>query len=340
MVGENEDEELMSEMEEEENGAENDGEESKKVEPLKCVIDFECSKDDNKAFEEIRVGWRYIGEEGSYREAGTALEMLQDVLAKTVTEDGKERKVFVFAHNMRGFDSSFILNVLYGMEYKIVKVLSMGAKFLLFECGDMVFRDSLNFFNMPLEKLPGTFKLQEAQKGFFAYDWICPEKYDYVGPYPPAADYHPERMNEKRRKEFLAWHKEKVESGEVFDFQKELSAYLKSDVEVLARSLAAFSEEMVELTSIDPVTECVTIASTAFKLWQKMFLEPNLIALEPRNGWRRNQQKQSVEALQWLEFENFKIGGGIQVSLHKLRKLSCSVLLHFRFGEMFCSVHS
>lgn len=97
-------------------------------------------------------------------------------------------------------------------------------------------------------------------------------------------------------------------------FQKEVSAYLKSDVEVLVGSLAAFSEEMVELTGIDPVTECVTIASTAFKVWQKMFLEPNLIALAPRNGWRRNQQNQNVEALQWLEFENFKIGGGIQVS--------------------------
>ncbi|CAH3027262.1 unnamed protein product, partial [Porites evermanni] len=42
------------------------------------------------------------------------------------------------------------------------------------------------------------------------------------------------------------------------------------------------------------------------------FLIRDLIALEPRNGWRQNQQNQSVEALQWLEFENSKIGGGIQ----------------------------
>ena len=313
MVGDDSEEEVLM-PEEEENG-----EEKQKAQPLVCVIDFECGKDENKSFEEYRVGWRYIGEEGSYREVGTALEMLQNVMEKTVTEDGKERKVFVYAHNMRGFDSSFILNVLYRMGYKVVKVLSQGAKFLSFECGDMVFRDSLNFFNMPLEKLPATFNLEEAHKGFFAYDWICPEKYDYVGPYPPAADYHPERMNEKRRKEFLAWHKEKIESGAVFDFQKELSAYLKSDVEVLTGSLAAFSEEMVELTGIDPVTECVTIASTAFKVWQKMFLKPNLIALEPHNGSRKNQVNQTVEAIEWLEYENFKRGGGIQVSLHKLR---------------------
>ena len=68
----------------------------------------------------------------------------------------------------------------------------------------MVFRDSLNFFNMALEELPATFHLQELHKGFLPYSWIRPEKYDYVCAYPPVEDYHPERMNEKRRKEFLA----------------------------------------------------------------------------------------------------------------------------------------
>lgn len=147
---------------------------------------------------------------------------------------------------------------------------------------------------MPLERLPSTFNLTEVHKGFFVYSWIREDKYDYVGPYPPAEDYHPERMNEKRRNEFLAWHKEKVESGAIFDFQKEFSAYLKSDVQVLTESLEKFGSEMMELTGMNPITECVTIASTAFKVWQKMFLERDLIALEPRNGWRKNQQNQSV----------------------------------------------
>ena len=47
----------------------------------------------------------YVNVEGSYREAGKASDMLNDVMAKTVTAEMKERKVFVFAHNMRGFDS-------------------------------------------------------------------------------------------------------------------------------------------------------------------------------------------------------------------------------------------
>lgn len=128
MVAENEEEEMLLEMEEEENGEENDGEGSKKkAEPLVCVIVFECSKDDSMVFEEIRVGWQYIGQEGSYREAGTALEMLQDVMSKTVTADGKERKVFVFAHNMRAFFRCLVWD---GIQDS--KGIEHGGKFFVF----------------------------------------------------------------------------------------------------------------------------------------------------------------------------------------------------------------
>lgn len=308
MVSEHADKERMMEFEEAENEGDKKGKE--KVEPMICAMDFECTQNEIEEFEVVRVGWKYLGEIDSYQEAGTAMDLLRDAQARTVTEDGKERKVYVYAHNMRGFDSSFILHALYGLGYQIVKVLSVGAKYLSFECGNLIFRDSLNFFNMALEKLPATFNLTETHKGFFAYSWIRKSKYGYVDAYPPAEDYNPERMSEKRRKEFYAWHKEKVESGAIFDFKKELSAYLHSDVEVLFQSLEAFGKEMVELTGINPVIECVTIASTANKVWRKNFLIRDLIALEPKNGWRQNQQNQSVEALQWWEFENYKIGGG------------------------------
>ena len=185
-------------------------EEDEEPPPLVCCIDFECAVDENKDFEDVRVGWQYVNVEGSYREAGKAMDMLSDVMSKTVMAELKERKVFVFAHNMRGFDSSFILQLLYDKGYKVEKVLSMGAKFLSFQCGNMIFRDSLNFFNMPLERLPATFNLKEAHKGFFPYSYISEDKIDYIGEYPKAEDYHPERMNEKRRKEFLRLSKRTV----------------------------------------------------------------------------------------------------------------------------------
>ena len=277
-----EDRALLEELVEAEKAEKNKKEEDdEKPPPLVCCIDFECSLDENRDFEDVCVGWQYVNVRGSYREAGKASDMLNDVMAKTVTEDLKERQVFVFAHNMRGFDSSFILQLLYDKGYKVEKVLSMGAKFLSFQCGNMIFRDSLNFFNMPLERLPATFNLTEAHKGFFPYSYICEDKLDYIGVHPKAEEYHPERMTEKRRKEFFSWHKDKVESGAIFDCRKELSAYLKSDVKVLTQSMEKFGSEMMELTGINPTIECVTIASTAFKVFQKKFLEPYTIALEP-----------------------------------------------------------
>ena len=322
-----EDQELldaMKDMEREEMGGER-----KKAEPLVCCIDFECGLDDQKEFEDVRVGWQYVNVPGSYREAGKAADMLEDVTDHTKTENDEDRQVFVFAHNMRGFDSSFILQLLYKKGYVVEKILSMGAKYLSFQWGNVIFRDSMNFFNIPLERLAGTFNLQEAHKGFFPYSWICESKLSYVGPYPPAEDYHPERMGEKRRKEFFTWYQQKVENGEVFHCKKELSRYLKSDVQVLTQSMETFAKEMKDLTGVDPTTECVTIASTAFKVFQKNFLEPNLIALEPVGGWHHNQQNQSVEALQWLEYENYKIGGGIQVSCRLFQQLRILAAVFF-----------
>ena len=132
-----------------------------------CCIDFECAVDENHDFEDVCVGWLYVNVENSYCEAGKASDMLEDDMSKTLTRDMKERKVFVFAHNMWGFDSSFILQLLYDEGYQVEKILSMGTKFLSFQCGNMIFRDSLNCFSMPLERLPATFNLKEAHKGFF-----------------------------------------------------------------------------------------------------------------------------------------------------------------------------
>lgn len=125
---------------------------------------------------------------------------------------------------------------------------------IYFESGNLVIRDSLNFFNMPLEKLPATFNLRELHKGYSPYTWIRPDYYSYRSGYPPTEAYEPDLMSEKKRKAFVTWHAEKVNSGALFDFQKELSAYLKSDVRVLKEACLTFAHEMKELTGVNPFT--------------------------------------------------------------------------------------
>ena len=103
---------------------------------------------------------------------------------------------------MRGFDAAFIQDALYKQGCSLEKILNQGAK-MSFECGNLVFKDSLNFFNMPLEKLPATFNLRELHKGYFPYTWIRPQYLSYCGPYPSTDAYEPDLISEKKRKAFL-----------------------------------------------------------------------------------------------------------------------------------------
>ena len=309
---EEEEEVDVEEEEETESGAE------KKVKPPPLIVafDIECEAvpledSEDKVFSPVLIGYSTLGEVDDYHEVTTIAEFLDNLFAKTNFE-GEDRDVYCYAHNLRAFDGLFIQEELYSKGYTIDGILNQGAKYLSFQCKNLIFRDSMNFFSMPLERLSSTFNLRELHKGFFPYSWICKDSEGYIGEFPPATDYHPERMSEKRRKEFYTWYPQQADKE--FNYDRELSLYLKSDVLVLREALTAFASEMYDLTGVKPLTECVTIASTAFRVWQKNFLEANLIALEPQAGWRSNNINQSKEALEWLSFENAQIGGGIQVS--------------------------
>ena len=299
--------------------------ENAKPEPLIIAFDIECEAvpiegTEDKLFKPVLIGWSTLREPDDYHEVTTIKEFLTQMKAKTVFE-GKEREVFCFAHNLRAFDRMFIQEELYDQGQTIHSILNQGAKYLSFQCEKLIFRDSMNFFSMPLEKLSSTFNLKELHKGFFPYGMISQRSAGYRGPFPPAKEYNPDRMNEKRRKAFYIWYEQ--QQDKIFDYDKELSLYLKSDVLVLREALMAFSAEMFMLTGVEPLTQCVTIASTAFRVWQSNFLEQNLIALEPQGGWRTNRVNQSDVALEWLAYEQTKVEGTIQVTIRRKKHDLC-----------------
>ena len=119
---------------------------------------------------------------------------------------------------MHGFDGNFILEALYKQGRAVEKPLTQGAKILYFEPGNLIFKNSMNFFAMALDKFPSTFHLQELHKGFFpqAFNQEC--NFNYSGKYPPIADYNPDDMDTKKREQFLTWHAQKVAENAVFNF--------------------------------------------------------------------------------------------------------------------------
>lgn len=116
-------------------------------------------------------------------------------------------------------------------------------------------------------------------------------------------------MNEKKRENFLAWHAGKVLEQAVFNFQEKLLRYCESDVKLLKEGCLKFFQVFEEIAGFNPLIESVTIASACNLFWRRGTLEQDLIAPEPQGGWRGNHINQSAVALEWLYYEDFKLGG-------------------------------
>ena len=89
-------------------------------------------------------------------------------------------------------------------------------------------------------------------------------------------------MHEDESHEFLAWHKEQVNGNNIFNFQKSLEYYCRSDVSILRQSCLLFRKLMMEATNtklfakeqpgIDPWSQ-ITIASVCSQIYRSKFLE-------------------------------------------------------------------
>ena len=111
------------------------------------------------------------------------------------------------------------------------------------------------------------------------------------------------------RDRFLTWYNNNV--NDEFDFQKELLAYCRSDVDILRRCCLKFREDFIEITGIDPFEKSITIASACNLVFRTNFLQPETIALIPHKGYNP-EQKQSIKALQWIKYISHVQGRNIQ----------------------------
>ncbi|XP_049823876.1 uncharacterized protein LOC126265674 [Aethina tumida] len=213
-----------------------------------------------------------------------------------------ERKIFkrvtVIAHNGQAFDHQFILNYILTKTDIKPNLIMRGTKIILAEVG---FLDSLNYFPMALAKLPKAFGLAgNFKKGYFPHLFNTLENQQYVGPLPSAEFYGPNQMKPEDRHTFLNWHQE--HQNDVFNFQEEIVAYCKSDVEILMTACLSFRSMLLNECKVCPFTEATTIASACNKVFARNYLEADTIAVIPRGGYRL-ADNQSVIALQWLLWE-------------------------------------
>ena len=219
----------------------------------------------------------------------------------------KEREIIVVFHNLKGFDSMFILHELYQQQREVVDQLTVEEEVLSFKSGPLKFIDSLFFLPMPLASFPSTLNLTELKKGFFPHLFNTPDDQQYVGRIPDLEFYDPDGMIAKTKDELTRWYADQVRCNVSFNFRQEMIDYCKSDVALLKEGCEAFQQQFQSQAGFNPMAKCMTIARACNLYWRKHHLPPNTIAVEPIRGWRGANVNQSLKALQWLYYREHQI---------------------------------
>ncbi|CAJ0571117.1 unnamed protein product, partial [Mesorhabditis spiculigera] len=163
------------------------------------------------------------------------------------------------------------------------------------------FVDSLNFLPMPLSDFAKAFNLPE-EKGYFPHGSHTFERLKSRDrELPPSRDYYPKQMSKRGREAFMKWYLSQKERGVRFNIKRELEKYCLQDVVLLHKGVCAFADAFLGYLKVDPFAEATTIASSAMKVFRKLFVNPKLppvIALTPE----ATAPNQSMLALNYLEY--------------------------------------
>ena len=283
--------------------------------------DIECSIDDNRQFTPNLICYELESSDQEHGcEGKTCLQQFYvDLIAliKDLAESNGLKpiqvEIQVYFHNFRGFDGLFIIKQLLDMNLKVSKVLMTGQKILYFECGQLKFKDSLSFLNMPLEAFPKTFGIKEMKKGYFPHAFNRVENQDYEGPIPDLKYYETQCMNSKKKEAVENWHEEQVLKGDTWNFKQELLEYCQSDVKLLKQGCLIFASDFENECGFNPLKENITIASACHNYWRNYQMIPYSVAVEPPHGWSGVTPAQSKVGFQWLYLEDLKLGGGNRI---------------------------
>ena len=148
-------------------------------------------------------------------------------------QDGDDRNVIVFFHNLKGYGGMFILQHCYATHREVTDQITVGTKILSLTSDRLTFKDSLCFLPFPLANFPATFGIPELCKGFFPHKFTTLENQEYDGPMPDISYYDPDCMSAKKKAEFEQWYAEKVAANYRFVLEREMEAYCESDVKLL-----------------------------------------------------------------------------------------------------------
>ena len=186
----------------------------------------------------------------------------------------KHKGMRLYAHNGSRYDSFLLLDELRTRRGITPSIVYNNGKLMQFRVPEfnMSVSDSMLFIPIALGKFDATFGLGgRALKGFFPHLFNTNDKFGYRGPVPDTAFFSPDTMSSSTRHEFLAWHAERSAAGD-YDFDSEILKYCENDVTILALGVMQFRAMVMEVAGFCPFTKCMTLSSTAMRIFKKRFL--------------------------------------------------------------------
>ena len=103
-------------------------------------------------------------------------------------------------------------------------------------------------------------------------------------------------MKPDERTKFLKWYDDHVSENYVFDFQKEIIEYCRSDVDILRRDMMKLKEDFTQLENIDPL-RYITITSVCMRIYRSNYMPKKTIAIVPESVKTDNFSKISILAV-------------------------------------------
>ena len=87
---------------------------------------------------------------------------------------------------------------------------------------------------------------------------------------PDKQFFDPDGMSASERADFLKWYDDKKHTQK-YNFQDEMKAYCRSEVDIPHKCILIFREVFLESTGTDPFESCITTASTCNLVYKTHF---------------------------------------------------------------------
>ena len=100
-------------------------------------------------------------------------------------------------------------------------------------------------------------------------------------------------MKPDERTKFLKGYENHISKNYIFDFEKEIIEYCRSDVDILRRGMMKLREDVIWLENIDPLCY-ITIASVYITIYHSKYIPTKTTAIVPEYVKKDNFSKMSI----------------------------------------------